>query len=261
VRGVEEVAHMNRYLIFAITVTVILGTTAWLGFYQGDFGFHKSAEYFVKIPELKQMDQKARSRRLLAEGYVREGSIASTGNATSFTLVEHDGEANSGDAELGETLKVIYTGNDLPAAFSEHDQALARGQLSGDGVLRADQIVVRCAWTSAALPNCLAAKYDPAKPVTIKGTVIKMQWARTSPHPWLLIAVGGADGKTLEWKCETASRNALFRQGWIPDSLKTGEEVTTEGFQAKDNSATLIAKLVTTANGKRMYTAYPGLGN
>jgi hypothetical protein len=155
----------------------------------------------------------------------------------------------------------VYAGDGLPAVFKEHDEALARGQLGGDGVFRADHVFAQCAWRTPALPKCLAAEYDPAKPVTLKGTVIKMEWAGNGKHPWLLIAVGGANGKTLEWKCETASRSALFRQGWMADSLKPGEEITTEGFQAKDNSARLIAKLVTTADGKRMYKAYAGLGN
>jgi hypothetical protein len=45
----------------------------------------------------------------------------------------------------------------------------------------------------------------------------------------------------------------LYRQGWRRDSLKEGEEVTIEGFVAKDGSATMTARSVTLANGRKMF--------
>jgi hypothetical protein len=103
--------------------------------------------------------------------------------------------------------------------------------------------------------HSFAAEYDSNKPITLKGTVVKMEWV--NPHSWLQIAVVGADGKTVEWKCETAPPNILYRQGWRKTSLKEGEPVTVEGFQAKDNSATMSARSVTGADGKRMLAGTP----
>lgn len=99
--------------------------------------------------------------------------------------------------------------------------------------------------------HSFAAEYDAKKPITLKGTVIKMDWV--NPHSWLHIAVKGPDGKTVEWVCETAPPNILYRAGWRKSSLKEGDEVTVEGFQAKDNSATMSAQNVTTVDGKRMF--------
>jgi Family of unknown function (DUF6152) len=103
----------------------------------------------------------------------------------------------------------------------------------------------------AVAHHSFAAEYDANKPITLKGTVVQMEWV--NPHSWLQIMVKGQDGKMVEWKCETAPPNILYRGGWRKTSLKEGDEVTVEGFQAKDNSATMSAQNVTTADGKRMF--------
>ncbi len=109
--------------------------------------------------------------------------------------------------------------------------------------------------------HSFAAEYDANKPIKLKGTVVTMDWV--NPHSWLHITVKGQDGKTVEWNCETAPPNILYRGGWRKTSLKEGDEVTVEGFQAKDNSATMSAQNVTTADGKRMFAGSaesPGAG-
>ena len=99
--------------------------------------------------------------------------------------------------------------------------------------------------------HSFAAEYDSNKQISLKGTVVKMDWV--NPHSWLEIAVTGPDGKTVNWRCETAPPNGLYRQGWRKTSLKEGDTVTVEGFQAKDNSTTMNARTVVTADGKRMF--------
>ena len=98
--------------------------------------------------------------------------------------------------------------------------------------------------------HSFAAEYDAGKPVTLKGKVTKVDWV--NPHSWVHIDVTDADGKVTNWSCETAPPNILYRQGWRRDSLKEGDEVTIEGFAAKDASATMTANSVTLANGRRM---------
>jgi Family of unknown function (DUF6152) len=102
-----------------------------------------------------------------------------------------------------------------------------------------------------AAHHSFAAEYDSAKPVTIKGKFVKMDWI--NPHSWVHLEVTGEDGKTLQWKAEALPPNGLYRQGWRKDTLKAGEEISVEGFMAKDGSNTMWSRAVTRANGQRMF--------
>jgi hypothetical protein len=109
-----------------------------------------------------------------------------------------------------------------------------------------------------AAHHSFAAEYDGNKPITLKGKVTKMDWV--NPHSWVYIDVTDANGKVVNWSCETAPPNGLYRQGWRKDSLKPGDEVTIEGFLAKDGTPTVNARSVTTAGGRRMFAGSSGDG-
>jgi hypothetical protein len=111
-----------------------------------------------------------------------------------------------------------------------------------------------CGLLLAALPlaahHSFAAEYDASKPVMLKGKVTQVEWI--NPHSWVHIDVTGEDGKVVNWSCETAPPNTLYRQGWRRNSLKEGDEVIVEGFAAKDASHTLTARTVQTPDGRRL---------
>ena len=115
-------------------------------------------------------------------------------------------------------------------------------------------LVGACGLLLAALPlaahHSFAAEYDAGKPVTLKGKVTQVEWI--NPHSWVHIDVTGEDGKVVNWSCETAPPNTLYRQGWRRNSLKEGDEVIVEGFAAKDASHTLTARTVQTPDGRRL---------
>jgi cytochrome c-type biogenesis protein CcmE len=138
---------MNRFFKFGIPVAAIVGTVVWLGV----SSTKATSEYYVKIPELMKMDSQTRVKRMQVEGYVKEGSIVSQGQTTTFVLMENP----AGDP--GEQLKVVYTGNDMPDTFKDHAQATAIGALAGDGVFRANKLTAKCASKYEAAPPKLPA--------------------------------------------------------------------------------------------------------
>ena len=98
--------------------------------------------------------------------------------------------------------------------------------------------------------HSFAAEYDSKQPITLKGKVTKVDWI--NPHSWVHIDVTDAAGKVTNWNCETAPPNTLYRMGWRRDSLKEGDEVTIDGFRAKDGTATMTARSVTMADGRKV---------
>src|SRR5436853_7114006 len=84
------------------------------------------------------------------------------------------------------------------------------------------------AWTH----HSFAAEYDSTKQITVKGSVAKVAWV--NPHAYVYIDVKDESGKVTTWAFESLSPNALARQGWSRDSLKVGEQVTVDGYPAKD---------------------------
>lgn len=114
----------------------------------------------------------------------------------------------------------------------------------------------------AAVPvlahHSFAAEYDADKPITITGKVTKVELI--NPHSWIHVEAPGPDGKTQNWACETAPPNGLYRQGWNKNSVKEGDTVTVAGSLAKNGSATINARTITTAEGKRLFAGSSGDG-
>src|SRR5579863_728380 len=95
----------------------------------------------------------------------------------------------------------------------------------------------------------IAAKFDPAKPRTLKGLVTKLDWA--NPHVHLLMDV--TDGKTVtNWAVELESTVDLERSGWNLYTVKPGETLTVQGTAARDGSPQIWGNSVVTASGKRV---------
>ena len=106
--------------------------------------------------------------------------------------------------------------------------------------------------------HSFAAEFDGSKPVTLKGTVTKMEWI--NPHAWLHVDVKGPDGKVVSWAVEGGAPNALLRRGWTRNSVVPGTMVTVEGFRAKDGSNKANGREVTLPDGKRLFVGSSGTG-
>ena len=131
-----------------IAVAIIVGTIGWLAW--SGYGANKS--YYVTIPELGSMGDKAYHSQLRVEGFVQPGSIDQNGTHVTFVLNEF--ESHSPKAAGGRVLKVVYKGSEPPPdTFKDDAQAVAEGTYGRDGVFHATGLQAKC-----------ASKYAPAGP-------------------------------------------------------------------------------------------------
>ena len=117
-------------------------------------------------------------------------------------------------------------------------------------------VVLTSTGAAVSAHHSFAAEFDFQKPVTLKGAVV--QWEMINPHGWITIDVRAEDGKTARWMVETSNPNGLMRLGWTKRSLKPGDEITVEGYKAKDGSNTANAATVTLADGRKVFAGSSG---
>jgi hypothetical protein len=100
--------------------------------------------------------------------------------------------------------------------------------------------------------HSFAAEFDVKQPVTLKGTVTKVEW--TNPHVWIYLDVTNEQGAVDHWQCENGAPNALARMGWTRHSLNVGDQVTIEGFRAKNNDRTANARQIVLPDGRKVFS-------
>ncbi|MGD2167116.1 MAG: DUF6152 family protein [Gammaproteobacteria bacterium] len=103
------------------------------------------------------------------------------------------------------------------------------------------------AWQVSA-HHSFVGQFDPEKLVTMSGTVTKLEW--TNPHAFFYIDVEDSDGNVTNWALELGSPNTLIRYRWGRDTMKVGDEVTVEGYLARDGTNLANAKTVTFPDGR-----------
>jgi len=108
---------------------------------------------------------------------------------------------------------------------------------------------------NAAAHHSFAVHFVADKMVTVKGTVTEFSFR--NPHGLIAVDAKDADGAQQHWRIETNSPNILRRRGWSEDSLKPGDQVTIEGYPARDGSTSMRVYRVTFADGHELIGQRP----
>lgn len=105
-------------------------------------------------------------------------------------------------------------------------------------------VLMASAATAIQAHHSFAAQYDSNKPINMGGVVTKVEW--TNPHVYIYVDVTDESTKKVSnWAFEMGPPHMLQRAGWKRNDLKIGEEVTVDGWLARDGSNSANARRVT----------------
>ncbi|WP_263359338.1 cytochrome c maturation protein CcmE [Acidicapsa ligni] len=139
----------GQSLRIGIAAVIVLGTIGYLAY----TGTAANKSYYVTVPEMQNMGEKAYQSHLRVEGYVKPETIQRSGPNVRFTLTEFESH-NPKATPNARAITVSYQGSEPPPdTFKGDAQALAIGTWGHDGVFHATQLQAKC-----------ASKYAPAGP-------------------------------------------------------------------------------------------------
>jgi hypothetical protein len=107
----------------------------------------------------------------------------------------------------------------------------------------------------AALPglahHSFQAEFDAGKPVTLKGTLSKIDWI--NPHIYFYLDVKDEAGKVTNWTLESIPTGFMHRAGLTRDDFVIGDTVTVLAYRAKDGTKAFgWAQEFTLGNGRKV---------
>jgi hypothetical protein len=104
-----------------------------------------------------------------------------------------------------------------------------------------------CAGVARAHHSFAVFFSDDKAVVSVRGTVTGFEFK--NPHGLIRLEARDAAGAVVQWKAETNSPSILERRGWSRDSVKLGDEITIEGWGARDGSRYMRLRKATRADG------------
>ena len=109
---------------------------------------------------------------------------------------------------------------------------------------------------SALAHHPFAAEYDAEKPVTLTGTLSKMEWV--NPHSWIYMDVKQPDGTVQKWTIESSGPGAMSRRGLKKTDFVDGMSLVIKGYQSRKDPTLANGRTLVLADGRSFYIGTVG---
>ena len=121
-------------------------------------------------------------------------------------------------------------------------------------------LITGMALLAAAVPSSahhsFAAEFDATKPMTLRGTLTKMEWV--NPHGWFHMDVTEPDGTVVTWMIQAGSPTAMLRRGFRKTDFLPGMELIVEGFRGRSGKTIAFGKSVKLPDGRELFSGLMG---
>lgn len=90
---------------------------------------------------------------------------------------------------------------------------------------------------SLSAHHSFQAEFDINKPMTLKGTVSRVEWV--NPHVYVHLDVKDEKGAVTKWAFETLGPGRMRAEGMSKQTFGVGKTVTLKAYAARDGSKNL----------------------
>ena len=124
------------------------------------------------------------------------------------------------------------------------------------GIVLAVLAVALGASQPALAHHPFAAEYDVNKPLTLTGSLTRMEWV--NPHGWIFMDVKQPDGTVKRWTVETSGPAQMNRRGLKKTDIVDGMSLVIKGYQSRKDPALANGRTLVLADGRSFYIGAVG---